>query len=123
VGEWQARAEEEARSKEGWRVQFENGREQNRKLVELLQKMERKCTDKAAREEQLEEQVLQLKEALGVMTQQVERMDRDLNVKLKERDKTIKKLQARCEVLEREKRMREDMEQINIHKGEDGDNY
>ncbi len=36
TGEVRARWEEEARSKESWRVQFENGREQNRKLVELL---------------------------------------------------------------------------------------
>ena len=35
--------------------QVEVGKDQNRKLVELLQKMEKKVNDKTMREEQLEE--------------------------------------------------------------------
>ena len=44
------------------------GRDQNKKLVELLSKMEKRANDKAQREEQLEEQCLSLKEALNMMT-------------------------------------------------------
>ncbi len=86
--------------------------------------MERKCNEKAQREEQLEEQVLQLKEALSLMSGQVERLEADLTVKLKDKERAIKKLQGRCEMLERENRMLQDLEQIKRHRdgaGEGGD--
>lgn len=39
-------------------------------------------------------------------------MESDLERKVRDRDKQVKKLQAKVEMLEREKRMREDMEDI-----------
>ena len=75
--------------------------------------MEKKCNDKASREEELEEQCLQLKEALSMMNVQVARIESDLDKKVRDRDKKVKALQARCEMLEREKRMREDIDDMN----------
>lgn len=42
-------------------------RDQNKKLVELLGKLEKKCNEKALREEQLEEECLHLKEQMKLM--------------------------------------------------------
>ena len=42
----------------------------------------------------------------------MERIEADLDKKVRDRDKQLKKLQSKCEMLEREKRMREDMEDI-----------
>ena len=94
----------------------ELSKEQNRKLVELLQKMERKVAEKAVREEQLEEQVITLKESLGMMTSQVERIEEDLERKVRDRDKQVKKWQQKCEMVEREMRMREDIAEIELIK-------
>ena len=71
----------------------ELSKDQNRKLVELLQKMERKVAEKTVREEQLEEQVITLKESLNMMTSQVERIEEDLERKVRDRDKQVKKWQ------------------------------
>ena len=46
--------------------------------------MEKKLAEKAQREEQLEEQVIGLKEALSVMGAQVERIEEDLEGKVRE---------------------------------------
>ena len=94
----------------------ELSKDQNRKLVELLQKMERKVAEKAVREEQLEEQVITLKESLGMMTSQVERIEEDLERKVRDRDKQVKKWQQKCEMVEREMRMREDIAEIELIK-------
>ena len=55
--------------------------------------MERKVAEKTVREEQLEEQVITLKESLNMMTSQVERIEEDLKRKLRDPDKQVKKLQ------------------------------
>ena len=67
--------------------------------------MEKKVNEKAQREEQLEEQVITLKESLNLMTCQVERIEEELEKKLREKDKASKKLQGKVEQLERELRM------------------
>ena len=67
-------------------------KEQNKKLVELLQRMERKITDKSNREEELEEQNLQLKEMTKLMSGQVERIERELETKLRKKDEMIAEL-------------------------------
>ena len=64
-------------------------KEQNKKLVELLQRMERKITDKNNREEELEEQNLQLREMTKLMTTQVDKIERELESKLVKKDEII----------------------------------
>ena len=64
------------------------------------------------REEQLEEECLHLKEALNLMTVQVEKIERGLEHKVKDKDRQVKKLMQQIDMLEREKRMREDMEDL-----------
>ena len=78
--------------------------------------MERKVAEKTVREEQLEEQVITLKESLNMMTSQVERIEEDLERKVRNRDKQVKKLQQKCEMIEREMRMREDIAEIELIK-------
>ena len=68
-------------------------KEQNKKLVELLQRMERKINDKNSREEELEEQNLQLKEMTKLMSVQVEKIERELESKLKKKDAWIAELE------------------------------
>ena len=68
-------------------------KEQNKKLVELLQRMERKIYDKNSREEELEEQNLQLKEMTKLMSVQVEKIERELESKLKKKDARIAELE------------------------------
>jgi len=55
--------------------------------------MEKKVADKSLREEQLEEQVITLKESLNMMTTQVERIEEDLERKVRDRDKAVRKWQ------------------------------
>ena len=55
--------------------------------------MEKKVADKTMREELLEEQVITLKESLNMMTAQVERIEEDLERKVRDRDKVVKKWQ------------------------------
>ena len=64
-------------------------KEQNKKLVELLQRMERKISDKNNREEELEEQNLQLREMTKLMTTQVDKIERELESKLVKKDEII----------------------------------
>ena len=68
-------------------------KEQNKKLVELLQRMEHKINDKNSREEELEEQNLQLKEMTKLMSVQVEKIERELESKLKKKDAWIAELE------------------------------
>ena len=68
-------------------------KEQNKKLVELLQRMEKKINDKANREEELEEQNLQLKEMTKLLSTQVEKIERELESKLKKKDARIAELE------------------------------
>lgn len=74
--------------------------------------MEKKCNDKALREEQLEEECLQLREQLGLMAGQIEQIELGLERKVKDKDALIKKLTKQVEALEREKRLRDDMEEL-----------
>ncbi len=60
--------------------------------MELLNKMEKKCNDKAQREEQLEEECLQLREQLSLMSGQIEKIELGLERKVKDKDAMIKKL-------------------------------
>ena len=62
--------------------------------------MERKITDKSNREEELEEQNLQLKEMTKLMGGQVERIERELESKLVKKDKLIAELQGTLEARE-----------------------
>lgn len=85
-------------------------KDQNKKLVELLQRMERKITDKSNREEELEEQNLQLKEMTKIMSGQVERIERELESKLRKKDDLIAELQGRFEAQEAVKKYNLDLE-------------
>ena len=54
--------------------------------------MEKRATDKGNREEELEEQNLQLKEVTKLMTGQIEKIERELESKLIRKDDTIQEL-------------------------------
>jgi hypothetical protein len=64
-------------------------KEQSKKLVELLQRMERKSSEKADREEALEEENLNLREVTKLMAGQIEKIERELESKLVRKDQTI----------------------------------
>ena len=85
-------------------------KDQNKKLVELLQRMERKITDKSNREEELEEQNLQLKEMTKLMSGQVERIERELESKLLKKDEMIAELQGRFEAQQQVRQYNMDLE-------------
>ena len=55
--------------------------------------MEHKINDKNSREEELEEQNLQLKEMTKLMSVQVEKIERELESKLKKKDAWIAELE------------------------------
>ena len=59
--------------------------------------MERKISDKNNREEELEDQNLQLREMTKLMTTQVEKIERELESKLVKKDETIFELRGRLE--------------------------
>ena len=59
--------------------------------------MERKVSDNNNREEELEEQNLQLKEMTKLMSVQVEKIERDLESKLVRKDAKIDELEQRLE--------------------------
>ena len=59
--------------------------------------MERKVSDNNNREEELEEQNLQLKEMTKLMSVQVEKIERDLESKLVRKDAKINELEQRLE--------------------------
>lgn len=59
--------------------------------------MERKINDKNSREEELEEQNLQLKEMTKLMSVQVEKIERELESKLKKKDAWIAELEEQQE--------------------------
>ena len=64
-------------------------KDQSKKLVELLQRMERKNTDKVDREEALEEENLNLRQVTKLMTGQIEKIERELESKLVRKDEAI----------------------------------
>eukprot|EP00347_Sterkiella_histriomuscorum_P004077 403361833 len=94
------------------RLDRDNSKDQNKKLVELFNKLEKKLNDKCIREEQLEEECLQLREQMQLMGTQVEKIEDSVEKKVREKEKQIKQLKMQVEMLEREKRMREDMEDL-----------
>ncbi|CDW85473.1 UNKNOWN [Stylonychia lemnae] len=94
------------------KLERDNSKDQNKKLVELFNKLEKKLNDKVTREEQLEEECLSLKESLQMMTVQVEKIEEGLERKVRDKDKQVKKLLQKIDMLEREKRMKEDMEEM-----------
>ena len=59
--------------------------------------MERKSSEKAEREEALEEENLNLREVTKLMSGQIEKIERELESKLVRKDQTIIELQQRLE--------------------------
>ena len=59
--------------------------------------MEKKITDKSNREEQLEEENLQLREVTKLMSTQIEKIEHELESKLLKKDDLIRDLQERLE--------------------------
>ena len=59
--------------------------------------MERKISDKNNREEELEDQNLQLREMTKLMTTQVDKIECELESKLVKKDETIFELRGRLE--------------------------
>ena len=46
------------------------------------------------------------------MNTQVDKIEQDLERKVRDKDKLVKKLQQKCEMYEREKRMNEDLNEV-----------
>ena len=59
--------------------------------------MDRKSSEKAEREEALEEENLNLREVTKLMSGQIEKIERELESKLVRKDQTIIELQQRLE--------------------------
>ena len=74
-------------------------KEQNKKLVELIQRMERRLADKTSSEEKLEEENLQLREMTALMSAQIDKIESDLERKMLNKDKEIKELRSQVESL------------------------
>ena len=73
--------------------------------------MEKKITDKSNREEELEEQNLQLREVTKVMSTQIEKIEQELESKLLKKDDLIRDLQERLEQSKNVNKYNDDLDQ------------
>ena len=112
TNELQSRASTGTQEQGRLEKEVEMSKEQNKKLIELLHKMEKKTQEKAEREAALEEECLTLRENVTLMHKQVEKIEKEVGRKIREKDSTIVQLQKRCRHYEKELEMNKDLRDI-----------